>query len=352
MRPELNEKLTIEQEELRGVSRTIAELEWLLLVVVLLYMAFGGPAPDDRPAVAMALMFFGAFTLSFRYANFYKTESRWKITIETLVMIVFVTWVVWFTDKLSSPLLNAYLLVIVASALTLGKLTTLWEMALIALCFVVLGINSASDVDLLSLRYVGRIGAQLAPMVLVAYVTTMFSADIRYGLNKVKLLSETDELTGAYNRRGFAIAADALFGQATRHNRPASVLGIDVDKLKTINDTYGHEAGDRLLKLVAQCIQRELRQSDVVARTGGDEFVAMLSETSADGAIEVSNRIKDAVATTLFEQGVHTISTSVSIGIATFPEDGRSLTALMARADRAMYLAKQAGRNSVVKFAA
>ena len=351
MRAEIDKKLTIEQEELRGVSRTIAEIEWLLLVVVLLYLVFGGPANDDRPAIIMALMFFGAFTLSFRYANFYKTETRWKIALETWVMIIFVTWVVWFTDKLASPLLNVYLLVIVSSALTLGKLATLWEMALIAACFVFLGDNSSIG-DVMSLSYIGRLAAQLAPMVLVAYVTTMFSADIRYGLNKAKLLSETDELTGVYNRRGFAIAADPLFAQGARHNRPCSVLSIDMDNLKTINDTHGHDARDRMLKLVSRCIQTELRQTDVVARFGGDEFVAMLSETPAKGALEVSTRIKDAIAATQMEQGNANISTTVSIGVATYPEDGRGMDALLARADRAMYLAKQGGRNGVVKFSA
>ena len=233
----------------------------------------------------------------------------------------------------------------------LGKVATLLEMLLIAACFVFLGDNSNMG-QIFSLSYVGRLAAQLAPMVLVAYVTTMFSADIRYGLNKAKLLSETDELTGLYNRRGFAIAADPLFGQATRYKRSASVLAIDVDRLKVVNDTYGHEVGDKMLKLIAQCIQNELRQTDVVARYGGDEFVALLSETPSKGALEVSTRIKDAVAASKLEYGDKNIRIGVSIGISTFPEDGQGMDALLARADRAMYLAKQGGRNGVVKFAA
>lgn len=349
MQAESPKALTIEQEELRGVSRTVAEIEWLLLIVVLLYLTFGGPAEEDRLPIVMALMFYGAFTLSFHYANFYKTESRWKIALETWVMIIFVTWVAWFTDKLGSPLLNAYLLPILASALTLGKIATLCEMGLVAACFILLGDNSSMS-DTFTLSYVGRLAAQLAPMLLVAYVTTMFSADIRYGLNKAKLLSETDELTGVFNRRGFAIAVDPLFAQAARHGRSVSLLIIDMDKLKTINDTQGHDAGDRMLKMVATCIHNELRQTDVVARHGGDEFVALLSETPAAGAIEVSTRIKDIIAATRIDHGAKTLSTSVSIGVSTFPEDGRTLDTLLARANRAMYLAKQGGRNGVVKY--
>ena len=345
--------LSVEQEELRGLARTVAEIEWLLLIVVLLFLTFGGPAEESRAAITMALMFYGAFILSFHYTNFYRTESRWKIAIETWVMLVFVTWVVWFTDKLMSPLLNAYLLVLITSALALGKLVTLLEMVLIVACFIFLGDNSSIG-QVLSLSYIGRLAAQLAPLILVAYVTTMFSADIRYGLNKAKLMSETDELTGIYNRRGFAIAVDPLFAQSQRYNRPASVLMIDVDNLKAVNDSDGHAAGDRVIQAVAKSISRELRLTDVAARHGGDEFVAYLAETPGRGALEVATRIKDSVAAAALDRGRATAggenSFSVSIGIASFPEDGHNIDALLARADRAMYMAKQGGRNDVIKY--
>ena len=345
------ERANIEQEELRGISRTVAEIEWLLLALVLLYQAFEGPAPDDQAAISTGLFFYAAFVLSFRYANFYKTESRWKIAVESFAMILFITWSVWYTGKLISPLLNAYLLVLLTSALALGKLTTMFEMGLIAACFVLLGDNTDTG-NMLSLAYVGSLLSQLAPLLLVAYVTTMFSADIRYGLSQAKLLSETDNLTGIFNMRGFAIVSSRLFGQAERYNRPASLLMIDSDNLKSVNDMHGHEAGNRLLKLVARCIETELRHTDVLARYGGDEFVALLPESPAKGAFDVAERIRDTVASTPLEiEGKH-IATSVSIGLASYPEDGRSLDAVLARADRAMYVAKERGRNRVMKFAA
>ena len=343
--------LSIAQEERRGISRTVAEIEWLLLILVLLYQVFEGPAPDDRVAISMGLFFYAAFVLSFRYANFYKGESRWKIAIETFAMLLLITWVLWFTGKLASPLVNTYLLVIITSALTLGKLTTMLEMALIAACFVLLGENSTIG-EVFTLSYVGGLAAQLAPMLLVAYITTMFSADIRYGLNQARLLSETDDLTGLYNMRGFSIVVDRLFGQAVRYNRPASMLMIDSDDLKSVNDQNGHEAGNRLLKLVAKCIESELRHTDVLARYGGDEFIVLLPETTAERAIEVAQRIRQTVsASPLLFEGKR-IETSVSIGLACYPEDGRSIDAIQARADRAMYLAKEQGRNQVMRFTA
>jgi diguanylate cyclase (GGDEF)-like protein len=350
LRQDTTEPLSIEKEELRGVSRTVAEIEWLLLILVLLYLVFAEPDLESKAAISSALFFYAAFVLGFHYLNFYKSESRWKIAIETWTMIVFITWVVWFTGKLASPLLNCYILVIITSALTLGKLATLCEVALIAACFVLLDVETTDR--LVSLRYVGTLAAQLAPMLLVAYVTTMFSADIRYGLNKAKLLSETDELTGLYNRRGFAIVVDRLFAQAERYKRPLSVMILDMDRFKGVNDSYGHESGDRMLRLVAKCIETELRHTDVLARWGGDEFVALLPEATADSAAEVAVRIREAVSATPLETGGNTIPGSVSIGIASFPKDGQSLDAILARADRAMYVAKQRGRDGVVKFEA
>ena len=340
---------SIEKEELRGITRTVAEIHWLLTIMVLLFVAFGGAARDEELAVTTALLFYVAFVMSFRYANFYREETRWKIAIETWGMLTLITWVLWFTGGLASPLLNTYLLPIIVAALTLGKVATLIEVALIGACYLFLG-GGVSTEQLASLAFYGGLFAQLAPVLLVAYVTTMFSADIRYGLNQAKLMAETDELTGLYNKRGFAIAANRLFAQAQRYKRAATMLMIDSDNLKTVNDTHGHQAGDRLLKTLARCIQAELRYTDVPARMGGDEFVVLLPETPTKGAIDVAERIRDAVANSTSSADGGRITSTVSIGVASFPEDGGSIDSVLARADRAMYQAKQTGRNRVVRF--
>jgi diguanylate cyclase (GGDEF)-like protein len=337
------------QEELRKLSRTVDQIEWLLLILVLLYQVFGGPAAEHQGAISAGLFFYAAFVLGFRHTNFYKAESRGKIAVETFMMLLFITWTLWFTGKLASPLVNAYLLVIITSALALGKLATMLEMALIAACFVLLAEYRGAG-ELVSISYVGGLVTQLAPMIVVAYITTMFSADIRSGLNRAQMLSETDNLTGLYNMRGFAIMTERLFGLSVRYSRPASILMIDSDNLKPVNDRHGHEAGNRMLKMVANCIQAELRKTDVLARYGGDEFVALLPETPGDRAFEVAQRILKAVADTPLEFEGKRTQTSVSIGLACYPGDGNSVEAIQGLADRAMYLAKQQGRNRVVKF--
>jgi hypothetical protein len=130
--------LAIEQDEITGFARTITEIEWLLLILVLIYLVAGGPAGDSRTAIAMALFFFAAFILALHYVQFYRQETLVKLAVETWVMIVFITWVVFYAGRIASPLLNLYLLPVIASALILGKLMTFVEMVAIALCFMAL----------------------------------------------------------------------------------------------------------------------------------------------------------------------------------------------------------------------
>jgi diguanylate cyclase (GGDEF)-like protein len=339
----------LEEEQLRGISRTVAEIHWLLLILVLLFLTFGNVETDAEPAISAGAFFYAAFVMSFRYANFFTRESRWKVAIESWAMIAFITWTLVYTGGLSSPLLNSYLLPVITSALTLGKVTTVFEVVMVAACHIWLG-ESIPVRSLVSLPFIGALVAQMAPVLLVAYIVTMFSSDILFGLSRAKMLSETDELTGIPNTRGFAIAASRLFGQAIRYQRPAAILMIDSDNLKAVNDTLGHPVGNRLLRLLARVIQDELRSSDVLARYGGDEFIVLLPETPPAGAALVAERIRKTMASMPLEEGHKQVLCTVSVGLASFPDDGTTLELVISRADRAMYRAKQDGRNRVVKF--
>ncbi len=335
----------ISPEELRGYSRTIAEIEWLLLVLVLLYQLTLTPDAEASAALAMAMFFYAAFVLMFRYFTFYRPDSYWKLLVETGLMIAFITWVLAYTGRLASPLTNLYLLVIVTSALTLGRFSTLAAMLLIAGCYAWLGYPERHQFPLHS--YTASMVAELAPMLLVGYITTMLSADTRRALAQVRYLSETDELTGLLNRRAFLSTADHVFLQAQRHNHQFSLLMIDSDSLKKINDAHGHEAGNRLLKLTVQCIQNELRKSDIAARYGGDEFVALLPETGAEGAKITAERIRAGIAAAPLLAGNKQVSITSSVGVACYPEHGEDFEAVFRAADRAMYASKLAGKNRV-----
>ena len=333
-----------EAEELRGFSRTVAEIEWLLVILVMLYQVVQGRSEDANAQIYFGLIVYSAFVLGFRYFNVHRTESRWKLAIETWVMIVFITWIIYNTGRLESPLTNLYLLPIITSALTLGKLITLLEMALIAACYIFVGYSATND-SLFWITNAGDFMTQLAPMLLVAYITTMLSADIRSALTRIKLISETDELTGIFNVRAFTSLADRTHKQSVRYSHAYSILMVDSDNLKSVNDAYGHEAGNRLLKLTVTCMQQGLRETDIFARYGGDEFVIMLPQTKADGALQVAERIRKSIAATPLETHGKEIATTVSIGIASFPTHGAELAVVMNCADQALYKSKKSGRD-------
>ncbi len=174
----------------------------------------------------------------------------------------------------------------------------------------------------------------------------------------VKRLTITDSLTGLYNRRHFLNVAGAEFERARRYGRPMAVILVDIDHFKAVNDTWGHLVGDATLRTVADAIRRGLRRVDLLGRYGGEEFVALLPETTVQGARIVAERIRSLVEATATETEHGPVRVTVSLGLGTFepPAPLRtttdSLEALLDRADQAMYESKRLGRNRASIFAA
>jgi diguanylate cyclase (GGDEF)-like protein len=341
--------LTIEQDELKGFSRTIAEIEWLLLCLVLVYLLAVGAPYEDAVAIHTALFFFAAFILGLHYVHFYKLENRSKLMFETWVMIIFISWVVWHTGRINSPLLSLYLLPIIASAPIFGKVATAIQVTTIVGCYMYFVYNAKTKTPL-TMPFWGELLAISAPMILVAYITTMLSSDIRFAVDKIKQVSDTDELTGSYNMRAFSAVLQRTFRQSVRYGHPFSVVMIDSDNLKQVNDKHGHESGNRLLQHLVRSIREQLRGSDVMARFGGDEFILLLPETSNTGALEMAERIRKAVESSRFDVRSGDTNITVSIGIASYPDDGPNLEIIVEKADKAMYRAKQNGRNRVSAY--
>ena len=340
----------LESTEFRDFSRTVAEIEWLLVILVLLFHVFQGSQEDNTVAIYAGLIVYSALILVFHYFNFVRRPARWSLAVETWIMILFITWVLYHTGRLDSPLLNLYLLPIVTSALTLGQLVTLLQVGLIAACYLFLG--QATSSTFLSIITAGNFAADLAPMLLVAYITTMLSQDIGSAMARIRLISETDALTRTYNIRAFNALARRECAIADRYNRTFSLLMVDSDSLKKVNDTHGHEAGDRLIQLVAGCMRDTLRTTDILSRYGGDEFMCLLPETNSTGAAVVAERIRARIAATPLAAGARSISTSVSIGVAAYHEHGDAFDAVAKSADRALYAAKAKGRNCVAVYEA
>jgi len=183
--------------------------------------------------------------------------------------------------------------------------------------------------------------AAIAPLVL-----------IHRSLNVPALEEEArvDPKTGLFNARHFAAELGEELARATRFRRPMAVVMADLDLLREINNSYGHLAGDAVLRGVADIFQTQLRDYDIPARFGGEEFAILLPETSREEAHEIAERIRRAVAATVFEieTSSEPIRATISLGVATYPRDGQSVNELIHQADLAVYRAKLQGRNRVL----
>jgi diguanylate cyclase (GGDEF)-like protein len=332
--------------ELKGFSRTVAELEWLLLILVLLYFVIPSSVVTDRLELVLVMGLYAAFVISFRYSKLFTRETHWKLAIETWGMLLFITWSVYHSGGANSPLFSLYLLVIMVSALTLGKITTALEVFLITAVYFYMG-QVKYEESIFSMVQFGEMMILFAPVLLVGYVTTLLAADVQYAREELILLSVTDELTGLKNRRAFKSELSSEVKKAIRYKRHFSIMMLDADNLKQVNDQYGHKVGDKLIVTLAQTIQESLRGTDVLARYGGDEFVVMLPETDEARTFEVAERIRSAVENTSFSSDGDRVSSTISIGIACYPEDSLDSEELIHRADQALYDSKDKGRNSI-----
>lgn len=161
-------------------------------------------------------------------------------------------------------------------------------------------------------------------------------------------LATHDSLTGLNNRNELNRRMTAELERALRYSHRLSIFMIDIDHFKRINDTYSHQAGDKVLSGLAGVFEKELRRTDMVARFGGEEFVAVLPETECSVAETLAERLRERIARHAVRlNDDQEISVSVSIGVATYPEHAQSAESLLKAADRAMYAAKRLGRNRV-----
>lgn len=167
---------------------------------------------------------------------------------------------------------------------------------------------------------------------------------------KLEKISIHDNLTGIYNRRYFNGRFYEEFGRSEKFKLKLSVLMIDIDNFKKINDTYGHLVGDRVLREVSKMITHNLREIDFVARYGGEEFVVILLETDKSGALFVGERIRKEIEAKKIRAFDETLSVTVSVGVATYPNNARSSGIFLEVADKALYSAKNKGKNRVETF--
>ncbi|WP_457626546.1 diguanylate cyclase [Persephonella sp.] len=173
---------------------------------------------------------------------------------------------------------------------------------------------------------------------------------LKYYQEELKKLASTDFLTGLYNRRHMFLIGNELFEISKRYNKKLSVIILDIDRFKSINDTYGHDAGDEALKALSQIIIDRTRECDVPARLGGEEFVILLPETELEGAKKLAEDLRQAVENEIIElPDGQKLSFTVSIGVSEINlSKDLSFEKALKLADKALYEAKETGRNKVI----
>ncbi|MBN2384456.1 GGDEF domain-containing protein [bacterium] len=337
----------IERERFRRHDRTIVSMGYLIaLLVAFSENPFGDPLVKVNLYILVtALVLLLITTVLDIFRSLILPISR-RIFINTLLYITVITLSIWYSEEQSSLLFLLYYLVFVGALLTLSRRLLLVEIAIITVCILLVTIHHGfSLVQVLqSLVY------QLIPFWVIAYVAAEIYQQSEDARHELERLSLTDTLTGLWNMRTFTSFLDREIERSRRYDHVFGLMMLDLDNLKGLNDTYGHLMGSAVIKHTAELIVGNLRKTDLPSRFGGDEYVLLLPETDPDNAIMVAERICRAVRENVFREHGLTMSTTVSIGLSSYPSDGDTADDLITAADKALYLSKKAGKNRVSMY--
>jgi diguanylate cyclase (GGDEF)-like protein len=330
----------IEQAQLRGFARSFSEIEWLLLILVTLYLFVTRPDAAREPVVVALLVLFAGFIVLFRFSKLLADRTAVKIGVEILGMVAFLTAVLVVLGSERAALTNLYLLPIITAALALGRRATALVLVLIIVCYLLIAAHDLGY-EALDASFASAAASVLGPFVLVAFLTILLAENIQTAKARIRELSDRDELTELYNVRAFSRLAERHAEFARRSGSAFALLMLDINGLKAINDKYGHDAGSKAVKLVADALLRLTRSSDLIARYGGDEFAVLLADADRTIAEEVAQRIRNVVFATTLEADSRIVRVQVSVGAGCMPGDGNTLQQLLTAASAALTLDKQ-----------
>lgn len=199
--------------------------------------------------------------------------------------------------------------------------------------------------------------AMATAILALAYLGVMFHAYVDRSMSfflrmraynrKLQQLASHDPLTGVMNARAYYAACDQQIRSSERSNQSYAVMFVDLDHFKKVNDTYGHAAGDEVLRTVSATLQDKIRESDLLGRIGGEEFCIFLPATDAKGAMQLAENLRLAIEACKPDVGSTVLTVTASIGVAVSSDPGVSMQVIQERADQAMYQAKKGGRNRV-----
>lgn len=322
----------IERERFRSYSPLVRNLHWLAAALVVFY-SLVVPGADRLVlwSLAGAVML---YTLALHSRLFARLAVDSRMRIESLLDLAWITAVVLFSGATRSPLFFLYYLVIYASTPTVSRRETYVKTG--AATVLALGVVYADPWEsMLNLAW------PLTGLWLVAYFFAE-SGSLGASLQRsLYLAAHTDALTGLPNLRHFTSTSDLR----AKLEKPYTIVMVDADHLKRVNDTHGHAHGNDLIRTVAEALRSAARGDDLCSRIGGDEFIVRLEGATREGGLSYCRRVRTYLTEhPLRIEGI-IVQVSVSMGLAAYPEHGKTLSEVTERADQALYVSKREGRS-------
>ena len=333
-----------------AADRVVRVIAFVFLAAVAVFVAVTDAFPDTAVGIELLVAAGILFVVFVQDLLPVPGLGHLRYWVQAVVAIGFMTLLVGMSGGLSSPFLPGFFLIVAGASLAIDGLAPVLLSLLAGLAYTFAGLLVARPGTSLPTELVW-LGFNLVTLALLAYLGTMTGREQRHARDAAIRLSRFDSLTGLYNRSYFFSAMDGEIRRAVRMGRGFSLLMLDVDDLKAVNDTFGHQSGDRLLRAVTGILQRSIRGTDVAARYGGDEFVVLLAETEPSGAFVVAEKLRSDIAGLALRVDDRSMQTSVSIGLVAYGEDGATIDTLIRSADAAMYEAKRRGKNQIVGYA-
>lgn len=343
----------------------------LLVTVGLVLVLFRSSMSNTGSVLLVNILIFVGVYLSFRGSQLFMSRRAlphmFFITLFVVAMAAISYWTIVedsYADRLtvSSTLLILFYGLSAMALWPRGHDEVFISGKLVA---VVFALNVPVHVWKLYLSMTGAIGAGVfdaqgysAVLYFIGIATSMLTAMgsitmmLEYLHNDLKKHAERDPLTGVYNRRAFYPLAENVLARHERDGGVATMVMMDLDHFKTVNDTHGHAAGDEVLKRAVAVTQRELRGQDVLVRLGGEEFGILLPSTSERDALLVAERIRKAIKDSVFTHKDRDISITASLGLTSLiaAKNKLNIDELISQADEALYKAKQNGRNRIYAY--
>jgi diguanylate cyclase (GGDEF)-like protein len=328
-------------------DRVVRIVSWVFILATSTIVALTGLWPETRPAIFALLASAGLFVLVVHDLLPPRALGTAKFVVEGSVAITFATLLILLTGGNQSPFFFTFPLIVGGAALVVSPPVT-FALSLAAALGYIFAIGApAGSLDRTTLA---TVGINLTALVLLAYVATVIAREQRRARDAAIRLSTVDPLTGLFNRTFFFAAVDREIARSLRSNRGFCLLMMDLDELKTINDKHGHYFGDLVLSGVGEVIRSGVRKIDTAARYGGDEFVVLLPETDPTGAYVLAEKVRIGVTELDVPVAGAALQPSISVGVVSFPDDGRTSDELMISADQAMYASKRGGKNRVMSI--